>query len=174
MSLLTTLRTYKTFWISALFVIITDQISKILVLKYIAPNTYISPPPIPLIPKFFYLVHIHNTGSAWGFFSGNNILFILLAIAALVCLFIFRKHIELSHPPANFIFGLIAGGIAGNLIDRIAHGYVIDFLDVHLPFYRWPAFNVADAAITIGVALYCYFAIFKNNQPTNNLPPAPS
>lgn len=164
MPFLNTLRTYKTFGVLSLCVIIIDQISKVLVLRYIAPNTYIDPPPIPLIPKFFYLVHIHNTGSAWGFFSGNNVLFILLAIAALVCLFIFRQHLELSRRPTDFIFGLIAGGICGNLIDRIAHGYVIDFLDVHLPFYRWPAFNVADAAITIGVTLYCYFAIFKNDQ----------
>lgn len=164
MAFLTALRAHKVFWLSSLTVILLDQISKILVLKGIPPGTYINPPPIPVIPHFFYLVHIYNTGSAWGFFSGNNGFFILLACVALCCLFIFRKHLELYRTPFNFIFGIISGGVTGNLIDRIIHGHVIDFLDIHLHFYRWPAFNIADAAISAGVVFYCYYVLFRDQS----------
>ena len=74
----------------------------------------------------------------------------------------YRRCLALKQPFMQVSFGLLCGGIVGNLIDRIFHGHVIDFLDVHLPFYRWPAFNIADMGITLGLFLYLVTSFWLN------------
>ena len=117
---------------------------------------------IEIIPDFFYLVYIGNTGAAWGIFSGYGFLLGIFSLFALLSIFYFRKHLELEYPFHQVCFGLVTGGIAGNLIDRFTHGYVVDFLDFWLPGYRWPAFNIADSAIVIGILSYVsYNLLFR-------------
>lgn len=113
---------------------------------------------IVLIPDFFHIVHLGNTGAAWGIFEGMSHWLSLLAVAALAAIFIFRRHLNLDLLPVQISFGLLCGGILGNLIDRMRHGYVVDFLDFHFGSFTWPAFNIADAGICIGVGIYLVFS----------------
>ena len=95
----------------------------------------------------------------------------ILAFIVLAFIYIFRKQLELEFYNIQIAFGLLIGGILGNLTDRMRIGYVIDFIDVHLPIHvpniipdgRWPAFNIADSAIVIGIIAYLYIYTFHTN-----------
>jgi signal peptidase II len=115
---------------------------------------------IPIIPGFFSLVHASNTGAAFSLFTGNNVFFIGLAVAALaVILFLlFRgpKERTPQQPLTNatkISFGLLASGILGNLTDRVLRGAVTDFLHFYIRQYAWPSFNIADSCICIAAGL---------------------
>jgi len=156
------MKKYAIFWKLALAVFVADQFTKLLVIGIIPPmmpelSGYESGShPIPVIPDFFNLVHVGNFGAAWGMFSGQKILLSLFAIFALWAIFRFRRQLELERHPVQVAFGLLVGGIFGNLLDRLWHGYVVDFLDFRIPVidYRWPAFNIADCGIVVGVVLF--------------------
>jgi len=152
---------------TALVIVILDQLTKYWVSIKIEPGTYIFPEPIPVIKNFFYLVHIHNTGAAWGSFSGGSLWLGILALLVISSLFFFRKYLELERSLMQYVMGLLLGGIIGNLIDRFYRGYVIDFIDIHLPGYRWPAFNIADSAICIAVVLYIVLIILDSFKKAN-------
>ncbi len=124
---------------------------------------------IAVIPGFFYIVHWGNTGAAWGLFQGMSYWLALLAVVALAAIYWLRHNLSLRAPAAQTCFGFLCGGILGNLVDRIAHGYVIDFLDFRFGDFSWPAFNVADSAICIGVGLYILYSFFR---PEKLDPPA--
>lgn len=120
---------------------------------------------IELVPGYFSLVYTSNAGAAWGMFAGQRVLLSLLGVAALFCIVYFRRALGLDRTFLRFVFGLISGGIAGNLVDRILFGRVTDFLDFHLrDFYRWPTFNIADSAMVVGVALYIVYALFHREE----------
>jgi signal peptidase II len=114
---------------------------------------------IEIIPNILYLCHLGNKGAAWGILQGYGNYLALLAVLVLISIYYYRKEFNLKQPVQQVAFGLLCGGIIGNLVDRITHGYVIDFLDLHLPGYRWPAFNIADSAICIGIILYLFYSI---------------
>lgn len=117
------------FWSTAAIIIVVDQISKILI-NYFQPTS-----------PFFHLVQ--NTGAGFGILKGQTMWLALISfIVALVIIFNYKKIPLVSFP--QFLWGLFLGGVIGNLIDRAVRGYVIDFIDLQV----WPAFNVADAAIT--------------------------
>jgi len=134
----------------ALAVILLDQISKFIVLRTIAFHES-----IPIISGFFSLVHTRNRGMAFGLMNrpGSDFGFYFLVAATIgavvLLLFWFTK---LKDEEKRLIFGisLILGGAVGNLIDRLRLREVIDFLDFHIGAYHWPAFNLADSAITVG------------------------
>jgi signal peptidase II len=113
---------------------------------------------VQVIPGFFNLIHVRNTGGAFGIFGGEksgigSMLFIavtLIAVGSLLYLFIRLKEDEKN---LSLSFCLILSGAIGNLIDRLRFGEVIDFLDFYLASYHWPAFNIADSAISVGVGL---------------------
>jgi signal peptidase II len=111
---------------------------------------------IELIP-YFQLTYMRNQGAAFSFLSGaggwQRWFFIGLAIVASVFIFIWLRKLDPSRRREAVAWALVLGGALGNLIDRILYGYVIDFLDVYVGDWHWPAFNVADSAITLGVAL---------------------
>jgi len=137
----------------ALAIIVIDQMTKLAVLKYLGYREEKE-----IVEGFFKLVHWANTGAAWSMFSGNNGVLAVVAIAALVVLFFTRHHFNVHTLGGQVSLGLIFGGIAGNLIDRLRVGHVVDFLYFYL--YRrdghiagFPAFNVADSAICVGVGL---------------------
>jgi signal peptidase II len=116
---------------------------------------------IAVIPGFFNLTYRVNTGAAWSMFTGNNAVLATVALTALVVLYLTRHHFSAHRLAGQFAFGLIFGGIIGNLTDRLLPGRhaVVDFLHFYMArrgtvdFYDFPAFNVADSAICTGVAL---------------------
>ena len=127
-----------------------DQATKWLVLRFISTDEF-----VPVIPGVFYLVQVHNTGAAFGMLKNNNLFFMILASVALVLVAIFARRGSFADAPSRFGAALLVSGVLGNFTDRILHGYVIDFLDVILPWYgHWPAFNVADSAICAAAALF--------------------
>lgn len=141
-----------------------DRATKYFVVHSIEPDR-----PIIVVPKFFHLVNITNTGAAFGSFKNNNTFFIaiscLAALAALVLLLshpkVQAKEIRSAWRKSNFwrdvSLALLLAGVLGNLSDRLLYGHVIDFLlfDLHVPFaHPWPAFNVADSCICIAVVFF--------------------
>ena len=140
----------------AFAIIAVDQATKAWIRVTIPFESYIGASSIDIIPGYFYFVHVGNWGAAFGKLQGFGWLFIALAIAFLGAIAFFRKFFELHRPYMQFIFGLVTGGIIGNLIDRIWQGYVTDFILNIIPVinYHWPVYNIADAAIVIGISLY--------------------
>jgi signal peptidase II len=114
---------------------------------------------IEVIRGFFYIIHVGNTGAAWSMFSGQSLLLAILAAATLAGIWFWRHSLGLRAPAAQIAFGLLCGGIAGNLVDRLAHGHVVDFIDLHFGSYIYPTFNVADSGICIGVILYLWLSL---------------
>ena len=118
----------------------------------------------PIIHGFFNLVYVRNDGAAWNILSGHGIVLILISVAVLVLLFVYRRSFlkeQLSH---KILLGLLIGGIAGNLVDRIRFGWVTDFLDFQFGSYHYPSFNVADSAICIAIGLYIITNIFFSKE----------
>ena len=129
---------------------LVDQVTKWLVLRFISTDEF-----VPVISGFFYLVQVHNTGAAFGMLKNNNLFFMILASVALVLVAIFARRGAFADAPSRVGAALLVSGVLGNLTDRILHGYVVDFLDLILPWYgHWPAFNVADSAICAAAALF--------------------
>lgn len=128
----------------AMVTVLLDQITKHLAKTHIQPQEMISV--LPLLD----LVNVRNQGAAFGIFSSfGNTFFISLSIIAIL----FMAWVILKDKEDYRIFALLAGGAAGNLIDRVTLGYVVDFIYFGTGGYRWPAFNVADSALSIGMAL---------------------
>jgi signal peptidase II len=139
-----------------------DQVTKWLVLRFISTDEF-----VPVIPSVFYLVQVHNTGAAFGMLKDNNLFFMILASVALVLVAIFARRDAFADAPSRFGAALLVSGVLGNLTDRILHGYVIDFLDVILPWYgHWPAFNVADSAICAAAALFLISGFVNTEKKT--------
>ncbi len=137
----------------ALSVLVLDQLSKLMVLKYLG---YVQAKEI--IHGFFKFVHWGNTGAAWSLFRGNNLALAFVAAIALAVLFLARRHFAAHTLGGQISLGLIFGGILGNLTDRLRVQHVIDFLYFYVirrdgEEAGFPAFNVADSAICIGVGL---------------------
>lgn len=113
---------------------------------------------VPIVPGFMDLTHVRNTGAAFGLLSTadfpfKTVVIAFIAAAALVGVAMYAKSLAHHHVAARLGLALIIGGAAGNLIDRIVAGSVVDFVDVYWRTYHFWAFNVADSAITIGVAI---------------------
>ena len=120
---------------------------------------------IAVIPGWFNLVHWRNTGAAWGMFQGFNWVLAGISVLTVVALCFFRHTLQLARPLARLALGLILGGIVGNFIDRIRVSSVIDFLDFQWRGHHWPAFNIADSAICVGVALYIIVTWRSDTKP---------
>lgn len=126
---------------------------------------------ITIFENFFDIVHARNRGAAFGFLSAwdsefRDIFFYVLSVAALIFLYFFLKQIPDQKKWWAFPVGLIFGGALGNIYDRVARGSVVDFLSIHWNHYfTWPAFNIADSAITIGVIFLIYFMSFIQDKP---------
>ena len=121
---------------------------------------------IDLIPGYLGFAFNTNTGAAWGILAGHGEWLALFAVIALLALYHFRRAMDCHLPRIQVAMGLLVGGILGNMIDRVWHGYVIDFIDVHLQIYRWPTFNLADTAIFLGVAIHLYHS-FRHSPPVS-------
>lgn len=137
----------------ALAVLGLDQATKLLVLRLLGPMQERI-----VIDGFFRFVHWGNTGAAWSLFRGRNDPLAIVSVFALAGLFLWRRHFHIQSALGQISLGLIFGGIAGNLMDRLRYHQVIDFLRFYLnrrsgEELGFPAFNLADSAICVGVGL---------------------
>ena len=114
----------------------------------------------PVIDGFFNLVYVRNDGAAWNILSGHSLFLILISLAVLLFLVVYRRSFLEDQLLHRVLFGLMVGGIVGNLIDRIRFGWVTDFLDFEFGTYHYPSFNIADSAICIAVGLYIITNLF--------------
>ncbi|MBI3079096.1 MAG: signal peptidase II [Deltaproteobacteria bacterium] len=135
----------------ALGVLLLDQLSKLLIQTQIPLHTR-----IPVIPGLLDLTHIRNPGAAFGLFASfpegwRTPALIAISLAALVVIVLFVRSLAPDRRLLLIALGLIMGGAAGNLLDRLRFGAVVDFIDAYWRTYHWPAFNVADSAVTGGV-----------------------
>ncbi|MGZ8225242.1 MAG: signal peptidase II [Methylococcaceae bacterium] len=155
----------KWLWLSLLAVIL-DQASKIII-----DNSMQLYQSIPVIP-FFNLTYVHNTGAAFSFLSDaggwQRWAFAGLASIISVMIGVWLTRLQKHETLLAVALSLVLGGAIGNLIDRVAYGYVIDFLDVYVGNWHWPAFNIADSAITLGVGLMLAesFGLVGSKQPS--------
>ena len=143
----------RLFLIVAALVVILDQLSKLWI--------NVNRPQTELLPGFLDLVYVENTGAIFGLFHSHTEVFIALGIAGVIVILVFLRYF----PPATTLgavsFALILGGAVGNLIDRIhtyPSSFVIDFISIHWrKLFYWPAFNVADTALTVGILVLIYY-----------------
>jgi len=147
----------------ALAVIILDQLTKFIIVELL-PDSSIEK---TIIPGFFKLVHWQNTGAALCLFRGCNSVLSIFSLLALFILIFYlsRHHFDARTLIEQIAFGLICGGIVGNLIDRIRVKSVTDFLYFYLGDWSFPAFNVADSAICTGVGLVVLLALKSERGP---------
>ena len=140
-------------WLVGAITLGADQFSKFLLITSFAPRDS-----VPLLPPVLSLTYVQNTGAAFGLFKGQQWLFIAISLGVMAWIV---WELRLHHPMHRLVgwaCGLLLGGSAGNLIDRVRSGYVIDFLDLRV----WPVFNIGDSAITIGVALLLLHSLRHN------------
>ena len=148
------------YFLLASLVALSDQFTKMLVIKNIAEEQSIR------VNTYFDFVHIKNPGAAFSFLSDAGgwqryFLSIVAAIASVYIAFMIKKHRDDLY--IGLALSLILGGALGNLYDRISLGYVTDFLYFHYNDYYWPAFNIADTAISIGAIILIYEVLVKKS-----------
>jgi len=142
-------------------VVLADQSTKALIIKNLPLHHN-----IPVIAGLFNITHVLNPGGAFGLLANMSVLMrtvVFLFISSLAVGLIFYFYVK---TPIRYVFlaagfALIFGGAIGNLIDRIRFGVVVDFLDFYIGRHHWPAFNIADSAITVGIFIFIYHLVFK-------------
>ncbi len=139
------------FFLTALLVVAADQLSKIWIRSNLATGES--------LPEtgFFRLTHVQNTGAAFGLFQGQSFALTIVALIGIVAILLFvflfsRRFPFLDTGLGKPALALVLGGTVGNLVDRLCVGYITDFIDIGI----WPAFNIADSAITVGIILFAY------------------
>jgi len=140
---------YLILLVSTTIILIIDQLSKVFIDR--AMDLHQS---IPVIPNFFSITYIRNKGAAFGFLANTSYrlpFFIFISIVAVIVILVAYSKLRKDQKLAMLSLSMILAGAVGNLIDRIRLGEVIDFLDVYWGNYHWPAFNIADSAICVGV-----------------------
>ncbi len=142
---------------TAIIIIALDQLSKWYFVEYMALPAR---PPIT-VTSFFNLVMVWNKGVSFGMFSGMEAKWGLIAMSLVICGFLLKWSKSATSSLQSGIFGLVIGGAIGNVIDRLHYGAVADFFDFHLMGYHWPAFNIADMAIVVGVFALMWFEMRK-------------
>ncbi len=140
-------------------IVLLDQAVKAWVLSAMALGDR-----IVVVPGFFNLSHVQNTGAAWGVMQGLSHWLIALSFVMMATMIAFRRQLIGDAPIHRLILGVMIGGVWGNLLDRIKLGYVVDYLDFHWRSWHFPAFNVADAAICVGVGLFFLLQALERKQ----------
>ncbi len=152
----------KWLWLS-LLVIILDQLS-----KYIVSDLLRLYESVVVLP-FFSITLLHNSGAAFSFLAGaggwQRWLFTVIAVVVSVAIIAWIKRLLATEKWQAAALSLILGGALGNVIDRLRFGYVVDFLDFYYQQWHWPPFNVADSAITVGVAILLLVALIERKRP---------
>lgn len=141
----------------SILIIAADQLSKF----FIVSNFQLGDS-IKIIDGFLYITHTRNTGAAWGIFGEHTEYLAIFSVVATIALIILLLYIKRAF--GAFSLALIIGGAVGNAIDRIRLGWVVDFIDAYIFGYDFPAFNVADSAITAGVFLLIIYMLFVHRE----------
>ena len=154
-------RKYITFLLIGAGILLIDQAAKGVVAQRF--SLYES---LEVIPGFFNLTYIRNTGGAFGLLAGEvsrlrTGLFLAISCVGMGIIFYLYTRIPPGEPWLDAGLAMTFGGALGNLIDRVRFGEVVDFLDFHIGTLHWPAFNVADSAISVGVGIFCFYFLFK-------------
>ena len=147
----------------ALVIVFLDQISKLAIIHFLRVHESVT------VTGFFNLAHVRNRGMAFGLMNRPDFdagFYLLTAATVIAVVLLLAWFFRLKKEDARIAFGLslILGGAVGNLIDRLRFREVVDFLDVHLGPYHWPAFNVADSAITVGTFWVAIILIFHQKK----------
>jgi signal peptidase II len=159
--MVTTRKKYLTFFLISAIVVLLDQLTKGLIAQRLMLHENLE-----VIPGLFNLTYVRNTGGAFGLLAGEasilrTFLFLAVSSAALGIIF----YLYTKTPPGrrwlDTGLAMTFGGALGNFLDRARFGEVVDFLDFHIGNMHWPAFNVADSAISVGIGIFCFYLIFK-------------
>ena len=155
---------YRILLIVFLVVIALDQSTKLMIQQTLPLHKTVE-----IIPGFFNLIHVRNTGGAFGIFGGEkgpvgSVLFVVASLVAVGILVVLFLRVKEHEKTLAFSLALLLSGAIGNLLDRLSYGEVIDFLDFHVSLYHWPAFNVADSAISIGIGLMALELLIKEQK----------
>lgn len=147
-----------------LLVLIMDQLSKYWILDH-----FVLHESRPVIPGLFHLTLVMNTGAAFGILAGapslwRQVFFVVLTLVALIVLLLFHRRLASASLAASLGLAAIGGGALGNLVDRLRFGAVVDFLDVFWRQYHWPAFNLADSAISLGTGLVLWCTLWQERR----------
>jgi signal peptidase II len=148
----------------AALVVILDQMSKAWILANLRLHDGFA-----VIDGFFNIVHVRNPGAAFGFLAGaapvfRHAFFLAVTIAAILCILYYLRTTREQGVLPRLALLLILAGAVGNLIDRLRFGEVVDFLDLYIGSWHWPAFNVADAAISTGAVLLAFSLLRQNRE----------
>jgi signal peptidase II len=148
-------------YITAIILILADQASKWWILEKI-----MQPPRVITFNEYFNLVLTWNNGISFGLFNNDNKVnaLVISLIAIVIIIFLIRLLSKSETKKLSIGLGMIIGGAIGNVIDRSIHGAVMDFLDVHINAYHWPAFNIADSGITVGALILVVDSLFSQRQ----------
>jgi len=149
----------------AILALALDQYSKWLILTILSGH---NGPAIEATP-FFNIVLVRNSGISFGMFAGERQPLLLTAVSVAVVITLLIWLMKNSSKLVAMALGSVIGGAIGNMIDRVRFGAVTDFLDFHLGVYHWPAFNIADSCIFIGVVLLCMGSMFTPNQTQGSM-----
>ena len=136
--------------------LLLDQVSKLAVLLFMQTGESIS-----LLSDVVRLTFVRNSGAAFGLLSGNRIPFLFTTFLAIVALLFLVVRSRRTRADLSFYLVLVLAGAIGNMIDRLRFGEVIDFIDIGGKNVRWPVFNVADSAVTVGVLLFLYRSLVR-------------
>lgn len=154
----------RVFWLAAAAVVAADQLTKLLAVRSLPPGEA-----VPVLPGVLWLRLVHNPGIAFGQLAGAGLLLVAAGIAGMVGVLLYRRRVRRDPPPrpalVEVALALALGGAAGNLLDRIRLGKVVDFVDLGW----WPVFNLADSALTVAVALlfYCFALAERSTRPAS-------
>ncbi|HMP89092.1 MAG TPA: signal peptidase II [Kiritimatiellia bacterium] len=118
----------------------------------------------PVIDGFFNLTYVRNSGAAWGMLGDYTTFLTVISIIMLILMIVYRRSFLNDTFSHRFALGLMVGGIIGNLMDRVRQGWVTDFFDFYINNWHWPVFNIADAAICVGVGIYIITGFVQQRQ----------
>jgi len=157
-------RKYWILIIVCLLVLFLDQWTKLIIQRSLSLYQRIE-----VIHGFFNLVHVRNTGGAFGIFGGEgggigSLFFVVVSVVAIGSILILLTRLKEDEVIISLSLSFILSGAVGNLIDRLWHGEVVDFLDFYVSSYHWPAFNIADSAICVGIGLMILALFVKDHK----------
>lgn len=147
------------YYLIALVIIIVDQLTKWLVVRYMEIGEN-----IPIIHNFLYLSSHRNRGAAWGILEGQMYFFYIITVGVVIGLIVYLQKLPKDQPWMKLALSLMLGGAIGNFIDRVLHQEVIDFINTFIFTYDFPIFNVADSALVIGVGIILILTILEGKK----------
>ena len=145
--------------VTAVFIYVADQVTKVVVVANLDVGERVQ-----VIGDLVWLWHLRNTGAAFSLLPGAIWLFVPITILALGMVGYFHRQFRARGPWIHVILGAVLGGTLGNLTDRLRYGYVVDFVSVGIGDLRWPAFNVADPSVVLGIGLLVLYLTFYDGR----------